>query len=271
MSTHVKIIMAVGGLILASLVLYYTVLAGPAEPELIVESGGEETPFVETAPPPERARPEPEPARPRQYIDPASMAGATPPTSESTEPVGILTRAVSGQRTAPLSEPVLGSPEPDPPVVSDPLVADPPPATRLAANTPVRVKPPAYSQYVVQDGDSMSSIALSWFGTDARWPLIARANPTIDPDMIHVGDVLRLPPKDGRPVSPPPANAGRDIQTTYIVQSGDTLSHIAKLVYGDGTKWKRIFDANRAALGGDPNRLQVGMRLTLPDGGAVRQ
>ena len=33
--------------------------------------------------------------------------------------------------------------------------------------------------------------------------------------------------------------------TSYTVQKGDTLSHIAKAHYGRASKWKAIFDANR--------------------------
>jgi len=53
---------------------------------------------------------------------------------------------------------------------------------------------------------------------------------------------------------------------TYTVQAGDTLSSIAQKFYGDGNKqsWRKIYDANKAVIGPDPNQLKVGMILTIP-------
>lgn len=50
---------------------------------------------------------------------------------------------------------------------------------------------------------------------------------------------------------------------TYTVQSGDTLSKIAKHFYGDANEYMRIFYANRDQLD-DPNKIQVGQELTIP-------
>jgi nucleoid-associated protein YgaU len=60
--------------------------------------------------------------------------------------------------------------------------------------------------------------------------------------------------------SPPPS-------ARYVVHQGDTLSRIAGSVYGDGSPqaWKRIYDANKAAIGADPSRLRIGMQLTIPN------
>ncbi len=50
---------------------------------------------------------------------------------------------------------------------------------------------------------------------------------------------------------------------TYTVQSGDTLSKIAKRFYGDANVYPKIFDANRDQLS-DPNKIRVGQLLKLP-------
>ena len=50
----------------------------------------------------------------------------------------------------------------------------------------------------------------------------------------------------------------------YTVQAGDTLFLIAQKFYGDGNLWQLIYETNRAALGPDPNQLQVGMVLVIP-------
>jgi 5'-nucleotidase len=51
---------------------------------------------------------------------------------------------------------------------------------------------------------------------------------------------------------------------TYEVQSGDTLLSIAEQYYGDGTQWRRIYDANKDVIGADPDKLKIGMQLKIP-------
>lgn len=51
---------------------------------------------------------------------------------------------------------------------------------------------------------------------------------------------------------------------SYEVQSGDTLAIIAQHFYGDPTLWRTIYDANKDAIGADPDKLKVGMKLTIP-------
>lgn len=50
---------------------------------------------------------------------------------------------------------------------------------------------------------------------------------------------------------------------TYEVTKGDSLWKIAKHVYGDGTKWKLIADAN-AELIPNPDRIKPGQVLVIP-------
>jgi len=49
----------------------------------------------------------------------------------------------------------------------------------------------------------------------------------------------------------------------YTVQSGDSLSKIAKQFYGDANAYNRIFEANRNILS-DPNKIQPGQELVIP-------
>jgi nucleoid-associated protein YgaU len=52
-------------------------------------------------------------------------------------------------------------------------------------------------------------------------------------------------------------------QRTYVVKPGDTLSGIAKAVYGDWTNWKDIYEANKDKIK-NPDLIQVGWELKLP-------
>jgi nucleoid-associated protein YgaU len=49
----------------------------------------------------------------------------------------------------------------------------------------------------------------------------------------------------------------------YVVRAGDTLTDIARLVYGDGSLWQLILDANRDVIE-DPDNLKVGTSLLIP-------
>jgi len=50
---------------------------------------------------------------------------------------------------------------------------------------------------------------------------------------------------------------------TYTVVSGDSLWKIAKRIYGDGSKWKDIFNANKDKIT-NSNFIKVGMVLNIP-------
>jgi LysM repeat protein len=49
----------------------------------------------------------------------------------------------------------------------------------------------------------------------------------------------------------------------YTVQSGDSLSKIAKQFYGDPNAYNKIFEANRNILN-DPNKIFPGQELVIP-------
>ena len=64
-------------------------------------------------------------------------------------------------------------------------------------------------------------------------------------------------------------------QTSYKVKSGDTLWGIAKKHYGDGSKWNKIYNANKSAIEADAKKhgkassnnghwIWAGLQLTLP-------
>jgi nucleoid-associated protein YgaU len=52
-------------------------------------------------------------------------------------------------------------------------------------------------------------------------------------------------------------------ERSYTVETGDTLSHIAKAQYGKAGKWRAIFEANRDQID-DPDRIFPGQVLRIP-------
>jgi nucleoid-associated protein YgaU len=49
----------------------------------------------------------------------------------------------------------------------------------------------------------------------------------------------------------------------YTVQPGDSLSKIAKKIYGEADRWKEIWEANRAKIP-NPDLIHPGLELQIP-------
>ncbi|MDL1895822.1 LysM peptidoglycan-binding domain-containing protein [Anaerolineae bacterium CFX7] len=62
------------------------------------------------------------------------------------------------------------------------------------------------------------------------------------------------------PAAPAPAQVKK-----HIVQKGESLSLIAKHYYGDIHKWKQLYEANKAVIGDNPDLIQIGQELVIPD------
>jgi nucleoid-associated protein YgaU len=72
------------------------------------------------------------------------------------------------------------------------------------------------------------------------------------------------PPSAGGGATPTATAAAEASGDSYEVQSGDTLATISQQFYGDPTQWRRIYDANKDTIGADPDKLKLGMKLTIP-------
>src|SRR5579862_206540 len=144
-------------------------------------------------------------------------------------------------------------------------------------------------EYVIKEGDTLESIAQKHKTSAAK---IAEANPGLKPTALRVGKKLVLPGKTEKPVveksedaqvaketpapapplevkTPPAPKTDAAItnvngQKIYTVQPGDTLSGISVKVYSTSRHYQKIYEANKEAIE-DPNTLQVGLKLTMPD------
>lgn len=52
--------------------------------------------------------------------------------------------------------------------------------------------------------------------------------------------------------------------TKYTVKDKESLFNISKKIYGNGSKWKTIYNANKKVIGSNPNKLKSGMVLKIP-------
>ncbi len=76
--------------------------------------------------------------------------------------------------------------------------------------------------YIVQSGDTLTLIAIKF---DTTVQAIAELNDLQNPNLIYVGEILKIPTNSRGNLSAP---SSRHYIKTYIVQSGDTLTSIAK-------------------------------------------
>jgi LysM repeat protein len=111
----------------------------------------------------------------------------------------------------------------------------------------VGAAPTVTTQYVVQAGETLSSIA-GRFGVSVS--SLAAANAISDVDLIRDGVPLTIPGGASAPTS----------TTIYVVQAGDSLSSIAARF---GTSVAAVAAANAIS---NLDLVRIGSRITLPEG-----
>ncbi len=119
---------------------------------------------------------------------------------------------------------------------------------------------PSRDRYLVQPGDTFTSIAVTVYGEHQRWIDLKEANPSVNPKALKPGQILNVPSITNRPSTV--MLRARKI-STYTIRPGDTLSSIAARHCGSSAAWNRIYSANRRVIGSDPDVLTVGTRLEI--------
>ena len=99
--------------------------------------------------------------------------------------------------------------------------------------------------HIVATGETLSSLALRFYGDASLYRLIATASGVVDPDVIDVGQPLIIPD-----------------YTRYAVVAEDTLSRLAQRFYGDASLYRLIASASGIS---NPNVLHVGQQLIIPN------
>ena len=188
-----------------------------------------------------------EAAKIQAEIDAKTQAIAGLKSKMGVETPVTLPAEVTEPETLPAPEEVL--PEPvTPEVPSEPETVTPEVPSEPAPEPVPQPQPVVEAgTYTVQPGDTLSAIG-ERFGVPFQ--VIARANGIANPDMINVGQVLRIPPADAPAPEPEPR--------TYAVRPGDALSSIGREF---GVSYTEIARANGIA---NPDMINVGQVLRIP-------
>ncbi|MDF1798734.1 MAG: LysM peptidoglycan-binding domain-containing protein [Planctomycetota bacterium] len=155
-------------------------------------------------------------------------------------------------------------------------LVQPNPASKPKAKPKPEPKP--LRTYVVKSGDTMGQIAIDQLGTIKNLDELQAANPTVRPETMSVGTVLRLPELDGvdellaRKATPPAQPTQPEAAPTpkpsaggsYTVVAGDSLWSIAAAKLGSGSRHAELAQLNPGAA----SVLKVGQVLRLPAGAA---
>lgn len=208
--------------------------------------------------------------------EPQSSAGSRPP--------GDAAPASPSSPYTPPPKITLDPPQPEFATAPPTQPAPTPPAPPAPVDHTPKLQSPQFREYVVQKGDSgWKQIAArpEVYGRADHWQAVARANPFVSPDRLKPGKtVLKIPldpdniqgrlvTVDGegsvKPVEPAATtNSASATPRTYTVTSSDSLWSISKKVYGKGSLWKQIYEANRALIK-DPDKPPAGAVLTIPE------
>ncbi|HNQ23222.1 MAG TPA: LysM peptidoglycan-binding domain-containing protein [Phycisphaerae bacterium] len=129
----------------------------------------------------------------------------------------------------------------------------------------------------VQPGDTFAALARSYYGSERYTQYLIDQNPQVtNPSRLSPGMSIRIPARPAElPASAAPASTVAGVPAapasttptgarTYRVRAGDTFYGIAREVLGSSSRWRELFELNRALVDGDPRNLRVGQVLTLP-------
>lgn len=217
--------------------------------------------------------------------DSASGKGLTPLTSSPTPAVRPSSSPSNAGNSPTASSPTGNSPTSASSGIpaggstrSEASPASTPPAVERKADRGTESTRAAVDTHRVQPGDTLSSLAQTYYGDSKYAKILADANPDLgSPKTLRLGAVVKIPalPTDaearaGGPskTDKPAADAGAradDGKRYYTVKSGDSFYSIAKAQLGNATRWKELLSLNSKLVHGDPTSLQPGQKLVLPE------
>jgi nucleoid-associated protein YgaU len=238
----------------------------PATPTAIVPAAPPVLP-PDAAKPPDKDDPfrgEDQKAPPSDW-DKILLNGSMPPTTPTVTPTEHGTGRTIGQHFGPTAS----SPAVTPGTI-------PPHGISAADTTPhsaAGAVPPAHGQrtHVIAEGETLSTIARTAYGSKKYYLLIEKANPNIVAERLRPGTTIVLPDLPASEHADHHAAHGSaastaavDSSTQYVVKANDSLYRISMRLYGTANKVDALYDLNKELIGPDRGRLKLGMTLKLP-------
>ena len=124
---------------------------------------------------------------------------------------------------------------------------------KIPGKQPADIATQPYGTHTVQRGETLGSIAARYDTTVAE---LMRINGISNPNLIHPGQVIKVPGSAGDGSTSSGGSSGGD--TIYVVRRGDTLSQIAARY---GVTSAAIAQANGIR---DASKIYEGQRLVIP-------
>lgn len=120
----------------------------------------------------------------------------------------------------------------------------------------------AIEKYIAAQGLSAEDLDVKYDGSDQSVTVsgIAPDQATKEKIVLCCGNVANVAKVDDQLTV---AESSEPASTYHTVKSGDTLSQIAKEVYGNANAYTKIFEANQPMLS-DPSKIYPGQTLRIP-------
>ncbi|MEX2672584.1 MAG: LysM peptidoglycan-binding domain-containing protein [Phycisphaeraceae bacterium] len=127
--------------------------------------------------------------------------------------------------------------------------------------------------HYVKENETLSKIADQYYGDPGYYEVIYEANRNAisNPNFVRPGVRLVIPDKAGtvaRRQTESPAETTQEQPPTartqtYTIREKDTIWALADRFYGNGAKWKELYELNKDKID-NPDRLTVGDEITVP-------
>ncbi|MGH7177557.1 MAG: LysM peptidoglycan-binding domain-containing protein [Tepidisphaeraceae bacterium] len=291
MRKDVKLGLAIGGVLLAVIVVY--VMVAPSDNQKGAALVTEE-PVVKPASPADGSSP---PTGSEVALGNSTATPTTQPSASAAAPdsagalsagnEGIwelaLSKGVMKTQTPPVNSPATPSeidggasaqrnpaPQAPPAATNVPVERGSSDPSLLASYGTPSTAPSTVRTHVVQRGETLGKIAQVAYGNASFARYIVNANPGIDPNRLRPGTTINLPPvSDVRPQASGSSSGSTNSRTEYRVEAGDSLYRISMKLYGRADMVDKIYDLNKETIGPDRAKLKLNMVLKLPEPAAA--